>query len=138
MGDLTNCPNCDSIFLKTKFRDVCDPCFKAEEILFEKVYQFIRKKENRTASMVQVIEGTNVEEELIVKFIKNGKLKLTQFPNLGYKCEKCGSTIREGKLCLTCSDHLRDQLKVYQQEETRRKEIEERDNRVTYYTRNNE
>lgn len=134
MSELTNCPNCETLFLKSKFRDVCDSCFKEEEKLFEKVYQFIRKKENRTATMVQVIDATEVDEELIIKFIKSGRLKLMQFPNLGYKCEKCGATIREGRLCVTCSDTLRSQLKVFQQEEERRKEITNRDRKNTYYS----
>lgn len=137
MGEISNCPNCGAIFAKNKFRDVCQKCYVEEEKKFEEVYQFIRKRENRTATIQQVIEGTGVEEALILKFIKIGKLKLAQFPNLGYKCEKCGSIIRDGRLCRSCTDDLKSQLKVFQQEEQRRREIEERERNQTYYAKEN-
>ena len=69
MGELANCPRCGKIFAKTKFRDVCQNCFQEEEKLFEKVYEFIRRKENRTATIEQVIEATGVDEDIIYKYI---------------------------------------------------------------------
>ena len=132
-----NCPRCDSLFIQTKFRDVCDSCYKEEEKLFDLVYQYIRKRENRTAAMQQVIEATGVEEELIIKFIRNGRLKLAQFPNLGYKCERCGGMIRDGRLCVSCSTTLKSELQLFKDEERRKQEIEERDKRLTYHVKEN-
>ena len=131
--ELTNCPNCDSIFVKNKFRDVCDKCWKEEEKAYETVYQFMRKRENRAATMKQVVESTGVDEELLLKFIRAGRLKLTQFPNLGYPCDKCGAIIREGKLCGKCTEELRKDLEIHTSEEGRRKEIERRDKHATYF-----
>ena len=88
MAELMNCPNCGSLFVKTNLRDVCETCYKEEEQAFETVYKFIRKRENRTATIYEASEGTGVDEELIFKFIKTGRLELAQFPNLGYPCEK--------------------------------------------------
>lgn len=133
MAELLNCPNCGSIFVKTNLRDVCEACYKEEEKAFETVYQFIRKRENRTATMLQVVEATEVEEELIIKFIKTGRLKLTQFPNLGYPCAKCGKLIREARLCSDCSVELQSQIKEHENEEDRKREIKERE-KGTYYT----
>ncbi len=132
MGELLNCPNCGSLYVKTNLRDVCEKCYKEEEIAFETVYSFIRKKENRTATIFEASEGTGVEEELIIKFIRIGKLKLAQFPNLGYPCQKCRTIIREGILCDDCSKELRSELSTFEQEEERKKEIREREKR-TYY-----
>ena len=136
MGELANCPRCGAIFAKIKIRDMCQACFQEEEKLFEKVYEFIRRKENRTATIEQVIEATGVDEDLIYKYIKNGRLRLVQFPNLGYKCEKCGSLIREGILCESCIDDLRNQLEAYHEEEQRKQEIEARNRMNTYLFRN--
>lgn len=131
--DLFNCPTCNSLFVKTKFRDVCDACYKEEEAKFDKVYEYIRKKSNRTASMMQVVEATGVEEELIIKFVKIGKLRIAQFPNLGIPCEKCGTIIRSGRLCESCSDSIRSGLETFEIEEKRRLEIEDRDKKSTYF-----
>ncbi|KON86283.1 membrane protein [Sporosarcina globispora] len=136
MAELSNCPKCDAIFVKNQFRDVCQDCWKEEEKAYETVYQFIRKRENRTAMMMEVVEATGVEEELIIKFIKSGRLKLTQFPNLGYPCEKCGASIREGKLCGSCAGGLRKDLQQFTAEEERRKEAAQREKPGTYFAVN--
>ncbi|RFB11036.1 hypothetical protein DZB84_21230 [Bacillus sp. HNG] len=132
MGELMNCPNCGALFVKTNLRDVCEKCYKEENQAFETVYKFIRKRENRTATIYEAAEGTGVDEELIIKFIRTGKLKLAQFPNLGYPCQKCRTIIREGILCDDCSKDLRSELSIFKQEEERKKEIREREKR-TYF-----
>nr|WP_295973913.1 TIGR03826 family flagellar region protein [uncultured Bacillus sp.] len=133
MLDLVNCPNCDAIYVRNKFRDVCDACYKEEERQFDIVYQFLRQRENRAATIPQVIEETQVDEELLLKFIKTGRLKLASFPNLGYACEKCGTVIRSGKLCADCAEELRGELESVKKEEKRKKELRDRDKRSTYY-----
>lgn len=133
MGELTNCPTCGDIFVKTEFRDVCQKCWKEEEKSFEKVYQFIRRRENRAATIRQVEEATGVPEELILKFIKTGKLRITQFPNLGYPCDNCGKIIRHGKLCEKCTDSIKKDLNVFNEQERRRKEIERKERQATYF-----
>ncbi|MDQ0218423.1 hypothetical protein ELQ35_03495 [Peribacillus cavernae] len=132
--ELTNCPNCDALFAKTKFRDVCDACYKEEEKKFDTVYQYIRKRENRMAMISQVVEATGVDESLIIKFVKTGKLRTSQFPNLGVLCEQCGTLTREGRLCNSCSTSLRSELNLHEQEEARRREIEIKEKRTTYFT----
>ncbi|MFT4414413.1 TIGR03826 family flagellar region protein [Fredinandcohnia humi] len=134
MAELMNCPNCGGLFVKTNLRDVCDKCFKEEEKKFETVYKFIRIRENRTATLNEVVEGTGVEEELIIKFIRTGRLQLAQFPNLGYPCQKCRTLIREGKLCGNCSGELKQQISSFQKEEERLRELQERDKKATYFS----
>jgi len=115
----------------TKFRDVCDACYKEEEAQYDKVYAYIRKKINRTASMTQVVKGTGVKETLIIKFVRIGKL--AQFPNLGVPCEKCGANIKSGRLCGKCGDSLRSDLQAFENEEKRLNEIQGNDKKNTYY-----
>ncbi|MCH1625076.1 TIGR03826 family flagellar region protein [Fredinandcohnia quinoae] len=134
MGELMNCPHCGSIFVKTNLRDVCEKCYKKEEKDFETVYQFIRKRENRTATLVEVVKATEVDEELITKFIRTGRLRLAQFPNLGYPCKKCHTLIREGNLCQSCTTHLRKEMVHYEEEEERKRAIKERDKGRTYFS----
>ncbi|WP_456277624.1 TIGR03826 family flagellar region protein [Bacillus sp. AK128] len=121
MGELANCPQCDKLFVSTPVQDVCPACYKEEQDLFNKVYDFIRKKENRTATLVEVSEATEVEETLVIKWIRMGKLKLAQFPNLGYPCEKCKTIIRQGRVCDSCAKGIQTDLKKLQDEEERLK-----------------
>jgi len=134
MAQLDNCPKCGRLFVKNQFRDICEICYKEEEKLFEKVYNFLRKRENRTATLAQVVAATEVDETLIIKWIKKGRLQLVQFPNLGYPCEKCGKLIREGRLCLECSEGIQKQLQKLEQEKQRFNE----QHRTTYYTKKDE
>lgn len=134
---LENCPNCNAIFVRTKFKDVCDNCKKEEDKQFDKVYSFIRKSSNRTATMEQVVEETGVEEELIIKFIKTGKLRISQFPNLGIPCEKCGTPTKNGKICDDCSVALKSELELFEKEQARLQDLSERERKATYYTKKN-
>ncbi|BDG37529.1 TIGR03826 family flagellar region protein [Saccharococcus caldoxylosilyticus] len=118
---LANCPNCGSLFVKNQFRHICESCYREEEEAFEKVYRFLRKRENRMATMAQIVDATGVKESLLMKFIKSGRLQLAQFPNLGYPCDRCGRQIREGRLCVNCSKDLNQQLEMLQKEEEMKK-----------------
>jgi flagellar operon protein (TIGR03826 family) len=133
MGELANCPKCGEIFVKTQFREICQNCWKEEEKAFETVNQFIRKRENWAATIPQVVEATGVEEELLFKFIRTGRLILTKFPNLGYPCDKCGKIIREGKFCVSCKEEFRKELELHEAEEERKRDIERREKQATYY-----
>jgi flagellar operon protein (TIGR03826 family) len=132
MSDLTNCPNCGKIMAKNKFRDICQDCYKVEEKQFETVYRYMRKRENRAATIRQIVEATEVSEELILKFIKSGRIQVAHFPNLGYPCDKCGRIIRTGKLCERCLTELRGELTDFQKDEKRKQELREREKRGTY------
>lgn len=127
MAELMNCPRCGRVFVQT-LRDICDSCFQEEEEMFDKVYSFIRKQKNRKATLLEVHEKTGVPEETIIAFIKQGRLRLAQFPNLTYPCESCGKPIQKGKLCKSCSDHIVKSIERLEQEEERKRE-----EKKTYY-----
>jgi flagellar operon protein (TIGR03826 family) len=136
MAQLDNCPNCGDIFAKSQFRDVCPGCWKEEEQAFDKVSQFIRRRENRAATMMQVVEAVGVKEELLIKFIRTGRLKVTQFPNLGYPCDKCETIIRTGKICEPCALKIKKELEQHEQEQSFKEELRKREKRGTYFTTN--
>ncbi|NUK29775.1 hypothetical protein HT574_06650 [Parageobacillus sp. VR-IP] len=130
--NLANCPNCGNLFVKNPFRDICESCYREEEEAFEKVYRFLRKRENRMATMAQIVDATGVKESLLMKFIKSRRLQLAQFPNLGYPCDRCGRLIREGRMCANCSKDLNKQLEMLQKEEEMKKH---RQVKNVYYTK---
>lgn len=132
---ILNCPSCGAIFVPTKFRDVCETCHKEEEIKFDKVYNFIRKSTNRTATIQMIVEATDVEEELVLKFIKTGRIRTSLNPNLGYPCEKCGKPISKGRICDDCSHSIRSELDIFEKEKKRQLELTEKDRKSTYFTK---
>ncbi|QHE63205.1 hypothetical protein FHE72_20950 [Rossellomorea vietnamensis] len=133
MSEIINCPRCNAIFMQNKFRDVCDKCYREEENMYETVYQFLKKRENRAATMNRVIEITRVDEELLYKWVKKGRIQTRQFPNMGYPCDKCGKIIGTGRICGDCSSELASDLKKFETEQEWQKKSQESGQR-TYYT----
>ncbi|WP_077301297.1 TIGR03826 family flagellar region protein [Virgibacillus pantothenticus] len=130
MAELANCSRCDRLFLKGT-RSICQDCYQEEEKAFQTVYQFMRQRKNRQATMPEIIENTGVDEELIIKFIKEKRLLPSEFPNIGYPCSHCGTRITAGDLCVSCREKLKKDLQQYEQKE--RKVEEEREKQRTYY-----
>lgn len=140
MKDVANCPKCGQIFVKA-LRPICQHCYKAQEANYETVSKFMRKKQNRMASIREVHEKTDVPLEQIHQFVREGRLLVTHFPNLGYPCESCGVVIQEHRLCSSCTDNINsglDKLKKEKDFELKKKE-EDRNQRaetVTYHSLN--
>ncbi len=118
MGELANCPSCNKVFVRT-IRNICPECFKEEEKMFDKVYKFLRVKENRSATLQEVHEATGVPETTIIRFVKEGRLRTATFTNLTYPCESCGSPISAGKLCENCIGSIEAELEIAEREAKR-------------------
>ncbi|WP_138419483.1 TIGR03826 family flagellar region protein [Aquibacillus sediminis] len=134
MGDLANCPQCGALFVKGAIQ-VCRDCYKKEEAAFRTVYDFLKQRKNRQANIPQIVEATGVEEEVIMKFVKEKRLRPSQFPNLSYPCEKCGASINDGIICEKCADEITSDLQKQEEIDAlsqRNKEQEAKKAR-TYY-----
>ncbi|MFA9558918.1 TIGR03826 family flagellar region protein [Evansella sp. AB-rgal1] len=134
MAELANCSSCGKVFVKA-LRPICNDCNKEVDGKFQIVYDYLRKRENRSASLHEVHKDTEVEIDLIYKFIREGRIHLRDFPNLGYPCEKCEALIREGKLCTDCQNDIRsglNGLKSQKEFEDRKKSRENQ--RITTYS----
>lgn len=136
MAELANCVRCEEVFVKT-IRDICHSCYQKEEKDFETVYAFLRLRKNREATLQEIVEATGVEEDIIIKFIKDKRLRTSQFPKLAYPCEKCGISIVSGKLCATCSEKLLTELEQFEKIEEKSAQKKARKTNV-YYTFNKE
>lgn len=125
MAEVRNCPTCGALFNYTGLRDVCGKCADAEEAMYEKVYRFLHKRENRAATIPRIVEITGVQEETIYKWVRKGRLNPALFPNMGYPCDKCGALTKEGKLCTNCQDEIETGLAAF--DEAREKEQAEKE-----------
>lgn len=131
MGELRNCPKCGSFFNYTGVREICPKCARDEDEMYEVVYRFLRKRENRAATVERIVEATGVEEELLYKWVRKNRLQTAIFPNLGYPCDNCGRLTTKGKLCDDCADELQKDLNKFEAGREFRKNIEE-SNKATY------
>jgi flagellar operon protein (TIGR03826 family) len=107
MANLRNCPKCGMIF-PYQGRNLCKNCLEEEEKEFEKVREYVRK--HRGASVIEVSEATEVEEETIVQFLRDGRLESRGLAASIF-CERCGRTISSGRLCEQCVKEVDAQIK---------------------------
>lgn len=131
MAELRNCPVCNAFFNYTGMREVCHNCAQKEEDLYQEVYRFLRKRENRAANVDRIVEATGVEQELLYKWVRKGRLHPAMFPNLGYPCDNCGRLTTTGKLCEKCQNELKSELRTLEAAQEFRDEMN-RQNRGTY------
>ncbi|KHE68131.1 TIGR03826 family flagellar region protein [Halobacillus sp. BBL2006] len=139
MGTVANCSRCNAIFMKGTAK-VCPNCRKIEEDQFHTVYTFMRKKQNRTATVTEIVEKTGVPEKQIRGFVKQKRLHPAQFPNLSYSCEKCGTEIRDGRICESCRKELEAGLEKHKRNEEMSEKIKETQiqESKTYYSVKND
>lgn len=131
MAEIRNCPSCGEFFSYTGVRDVCYKCYLKEEEMYQIVYRFLRKRENRAATVDRIVEATGVERELLYKWVRKGRLHPAVFPNLGYPCDNCGRLTKKGKLCERCVEELKADLRTFEAAREFRENIKKYD-RATY------
>ncbi|CAM3280479.1 TIGR03826 family flagellar region protein [Filibacter tadaridae] len=131
MAELRDCPTCGGFFNYIGIRDVCGKCATNEEKMYEEVYRFLRRRENRAANIERIVEVTGVTESLLHKWVRKGRLQPALFPNLGYPCDNCGKLTKKGKLCDSCLGNLNNDLKTFEAAKEFREAIEKSD-RATY------
>ncbi|WP_085991345.1 TIGR03826 family flagellar region protein [Oceanobacillus senegalensis] len=137
MADLANCSRCGAVFVKG-IRDLCQNGYLEEEKAFQTVYNFLKERKNRQATMKEIVEATGVEERLITKFIREKRLLISKFPNLAYPCEGCGADITSGKLCRNCQESFKKDLQIQNELDKKLEQIRQKENSKsnTYYTLN--
>ena len=133
MAELKNCERCGGIFASVADKDVCPKCGRQVEENFQKVYRFLTNRKNREATILEIVEATGVEEDLIIKFMKQNRLRVSQFPNLAYACESCGNPIKSGKICENCSAKIKSQWSQHENAE-QLKQVEKEKMTPIYYT----
>ena len=112
--DIKKCPICKKIFSPIGGSLICKDCIRAEEENFIRVRDYLR--ENRGADINLVSEETGVSTKKILKYLREGRLEVSDGMEDFLKCEKCGVSIRSGQYCRSClekvSKHLSSLLKT--------------------------
>ncbi len=107
--ELMNCKKCSRLFHSKNGATLCSRCNVTVDDDFSKVRNFIY--DNPSLSLKDVSEATGVEVTSILKWIREGKIILSD--DSGIKlCEKCGASIISGRYCSSCIKKIQDSLKV--------------------------
>lgn len=102
---LKNCTICGRLFLQVH-TDYCLDCYKKIEADFERVIRFLKKEQNRLATLAEVSAATSVSTKRLTTFIRDGRIFAGDYPNLGYPCNRCGKLIKRQILCNSCFDEF--------------------------------
>src|SRR5699024_10399032 len=135
MAELKNCERCGEIFASIGDKDVCPKCGRQEEEDFQKVYRFLTNRKNSEATILEMVEATGVEEDLIIKFMKQNRPRETQNPNIDYGSESCRNKITSGKKCKSCSKKIKSQWSQHENAE-QVKQAQSEKMTPSYYTTN--
>ena len=105
--DIRNCKRCGKIF-QYRGSKYCPKCMLELDEIFVKVRDYIY--ENPNATVLDVSEAVEVEEEIILEFLKQGRLELSS-PGIDYLCERCEKPITTGRYCNDCIRELEQEMK---------------------------
>jgi len=108
MSEIRNCKRCKRIFTYVTGPQLCEVCKKQEEEEFEKVRKFLR--EYPGATIQEVSQATEVSQQLIYKFLKEGRLEVATDSPIALLCENCGVRITSGRFCVNCSKRLANEM----------------------------
>ncbi|MDN5352589.1 MAG: hypothetical protein PWQ12_1510 [Clostridiales bacterium] len=105
---LRNCKKCNRLFSSTDGSVFCSRCNTDIDDEFTRVREYIY--DNPTSSVKDVSTGTNVSTEAILKWIKEGKIILSDSSRISF-CERCGEPADGNRFCAKCVRELEKGLK---------------------------
>ncbi len=111
--EVRNCPQCGRLFNYIR-TNLCPVCVKEAEEEFQKVR--IHLRDNPNISIIELAEETDVEEEKIIQWIREGRIESKGLKGSSLKCEDCGVPISSGSKCEKCKQELADGFSRISQE----------------------
>ena len=99
-----NCPRCGKVFSKV-LHSICAKCHKLEEDQYLRVREYI--EEEPLATLTKVAEATEVPTKTILRFIREGRIIVSDGMKDEVRCSQCGKAIDRGNFCNTCSEKIK-------------------------------
>lgn len=106
MADLKNCRQCGRVFASSG-GNLCRKCIEQIDEDFRLVRKYVR--DHNGADVLEVSKATGVKEEIILQFLREGRLISRGFVS-SLKCERCSVKIDSGRLCPRCLFDLNQQF----------------------------
>lgn len=105
--EVRNCPECGRLFNYIR-TNLCPVCIKKNEDEFQKVR--IHLRDNPNISILDLVEQTEVEEDKIIQWIREGRIEARGLKESPIKCAKCGAAIYSGTQCEKCNNELLSEI----------------------------
>ena len=96
---LDNCVRCGKLFNRLS-RPICPDCAGEEERQANVVMGFL--KDNPNATIEETSESTGVDSQVILRLIRDDRLRATAACSLPRNCRACGAPIDTGQYCGQC------------------------------------
>lgn len=106
---LRNCKKCGRLFSATNGSSLCSRCSDTIDDGFTRVREYIY--DNPSSSVKDVSEGTEVDAEAILKWIREGKIVLGDGARISF-CERCDEPTDGSRFCPKCARELSMGLKA--------------------------
>ena len=110
MGNIKNCPRCGKLYVEVG-QKMCHDCYEKELEDEKVVADFVR--DNKKATVREIVEATGVNEKVVIRMIKQGRF-IQSGVEIAYPCESCGKPITSGKFCKECSNNLMKEFSKFQ------------------------
>ena len=117
--ELINCKECGKLF-SSAGQKVCPDCRQSEEEKFELVKDYLWDNPNSTVK--KVAEDTGVEEEIIIKFVRENRLAAEGLlVDYTLKCKRCEAEIESGLFCESCRSKMINDFNQSEQPKSKEK-----------------
>lgn len=109
--NIRNCKECGKLFQYDGISKLCFTCRKNDDEDFRRVKEYLYENPKETITVVS--EETEVSEDKILRYLREGKLEITgDSAGILLDCESCGKAIRTGRYCDQCAHDLERGLKA--------------------------
>ncbi|MCD9024401.1 hypothetical protein [Cohnella silvisoli] len=127
---VAHCNSCGKIF-QMNMRGLCANCSAEEDTYIKALEKLLMR--NRQLNVKELAETADIPREKILSFIRRGKIKLFDYPNLADECDVCAGPIRRGTMCSKCSTRIQDEI-AHELEQERL--MKERIRASSYFSKN--
>lgn len=127
---VAHCTICGKIF-QMNMRGLCANCSAEEDTDIKALEKLLMR--NRQMNATEVAEAADIPRQKVLTYIRKGKIRLFDYPNLADECDVCAAPIRRGTMCTKCSTRIQDEI-AHELEQERL--MKERARASSYFSKN--
>lgn len=102
-----NCAKCGTLYTFNGL-PICSSCSRRKQDDIKRIREYLAKYPN--SNVWDVEKGLGIEVDVILSYLREGKLEVSGAPNFFYACESCGDPTQRGRYCESCKKELATSL----------------------------